>query len=191
MAHLKTTYPDPFTTTNYNFDVSGYGKRLHLHGENLNAVIVANFRVTELSMIPGFLHTGTWYDYFTGELVEVTDVNAFMDFAPGEYHVYLDANITAPNSTNVASVTNEASEFEVYPNPASHTVYGSIQLTNMQTCTLKVMDQVGKVIATQAIQPWHIGTHEFSLNVVQWPAGLYYIQCLHNGFSTTRQVIVD
>jgi 1,4-alpha-glucan branching enzyme len=191
LAHLKTTYPDPFTTTNYNFDVSGYGKRLHLHGENLNAVIVANFRVTELSMIPGFLHTGTWYDYFTGELVEVTDVNAFMDFAPGEYHVYLDANITAPNSTNVASVTNEASEFEVYPNPASHTVYGSIQLTNMQTCTLKVMDQVGKVIATQAIQPWHIGTHEFSLNVVQWPAGLYYIQCLHNGFSTTRQVIVD
>ena len=190
LAHLKTTYPDPFTSTNYNFDVSGYGKRLHLNGENLNAVIVANFRVTPLSMIPGFQHTGTWYDYFTGELLEVSDVNAFMDFAPGEYHVFLDANIAAPNSTGVSIARNPALQFEVHPNPASQQLYGVIQLPSMQPCTVRVLDTMGQLISTKTIQPWHIGTHEFSFDVVHWSSGIYYIQCLQNGFLTTRKVIV-
>ena len=66
LATLKTQHPDPFQTGNFNWDVGGYGKRLHLNGSAMNAVVVANFRVTNLSMIPGFQHTGTWYDYFTG-----------------------------------------------------------------------------------------------------------------------------
>ena len=110
-------YPDPFQGTNYNWDVGGYGKRLHLNGSSMDAVVVANFRVSELSMIPGFQHTGTWYDYFTGEAIEVTDVSAFMSFAPGEYHVYVDQPVNFPSA--IAEPTFVRSNAAAYPNPSA------------------------------------------------------------------------
>ena len=117
LCQLKMDYPDPFQGTNYNWDVGGYGKRLHLNGSSMDAVVVANFRVSELSMIPGFQHTGTWYDYFTGEAIEVTDVSAFMSFAPGEYHVYVDQPVNFPSA--IAEPTLVRSNAAAYPNPSA------------------------------------------------------------------------
>ena len=117
LCQLKMEYPDPFQGTNYNWDVGGYGKRLHLNGNSMDAVVVANFRVSELSMIPGFQHTGTWYDYFTGEAIEVTDVSAFMSFAPGEYHVYVDQPLNFPSA--IAEPTLVRSNAAAYPNPSA------------------------------------------------------------------------
>jgi hypothetical protein len=117
LCQLKMDYPDPFQGTNYNWDVGGYGKRLHLNGSSMDAVVVANFRVSELSMIPGFQHTGTWYDYFTGEAIEVTDVSAFMSFAPGEYHVYVDQPVNFPSA--IAEPTFVRSNAAAYPNPSA------------------------------------------------------------------------
>jgi len=117
LCQLKMDYPDPFQGTNYNWDVGGYGKRLHLNGSSMDAVVVANFRVSELSMIPGFQHTGTWYDYFTGEAIEVTDVSAFMSFAPGEYHVYVDQPVNFPSA--IAEPTLVRSNAAAYPNPST------------------------------------------------------------------------
>ena len=117
LCQLKMDYPDPFQGTNYNWDVGGYGKRLHLNGSSMDAVVVANFRVSELSMIPGFQHTGTWYDYFTGEAIEVTDVSAFMSFAPGEYHGYVDQPVNFPSA--IAEPTLVRSNAAAYPNPSA------------------------------------------------------------------------
>lgn len=119
LCQLKMDHPDPFQGTNYNWDVGGYGKRLHLNGSSMDAVVVANFRVSELSMIPGFQHTGTWYDYFTGEAVEVTDVSAFMSFAPGEYHVYVDQPVNFPSAISEPTVMK--SNAVAYPNPTAGT----------------------------------------------------------------------
>ncbi len=117
LCQLKMDYPDPFQGTNYTWDVGGYGKRLHLNGSNMDAVVVANFRVSELSMIPGFQHTGTWYDYFTGDAIEVTDVSAFMSFAPGEYHVYVDQPVNFPSA--IAEPNLVRSNAVAFPNPTA------------------------------------------------------------------------
>ena len=117
LCQLKMDYPDPFQGANYNWDVGGYGKRLHLNGSSMDAVVVANFRVSELSMIPGFQHTGTWYDYFTGEAIEVTDLSAFMSFAPGEYHVYVDQSVDFPST--IAERPIVRSNALAYPNPST------------------------------------------------------------------------
>ena len=119
LCRLKIDYPDPFQSNNFNWDVGGYGKRLHLNGSDMDAVVVANFRVSELSMIPGFQHTGLWYDYLTGEPVEVTDVSAFMTFAPGEYHVYVDQPVNFPAA--MTEINNTELNGVVYPNPNSGT----------------------------------------------------------------------
>jgi 1,4-alpha-glucan branching enzyme len=93
---LKKDY-QTFSTTSYTLDGSGKGKRLILDGSTMDAVVVGNFDVIGINMIPGFTHTGTWYDYFTGNPVEVTSTSTSFGFTAGEYHVYTDQPLPLPD----------------------------------------------------------------------------------------------
>ena len=66
-----------------------------------DAVVVGNYRTSGIDMIPGFTHTGMWYDYLTGDSLNVTDLNASMPFAPGELHVYTDTPLDLPVLTEI------------------------------------------------------------------------------------------
>lgn len=158
LCQLKMDYPDPFQGTNYTWDVGGYGKRLHLNGTDMDAVVVANFRVSELSMIPGFQHTGTWYDYFTGEAVEVTDVSAFMSFAPGEYHVYVDQPVNFPSA--ISEPTLVRSNAVAFPNPAAGNFAiefpEQVDMTSLQIFDLNGRDATAGISATAQHQGYVI-----------------------------------
>ena len=100
---MKRDYPafGPYATS-FNVDVGGgYGKRMHFEHPDGDAVVVGNYKVTAIDMVPGFTHTGTWYDHLTGEAIEVSDLNASMPFAPGEMHVYTDVPLPTPSLTEI------------------------------------------------------------------------------------------
>ena len=116
LSALKRDHP-VFQTTDFNWDVWGTGKRLHLNGSEMNVVVAGNFQVTDLSMTPGFQHTGMWYDYFTGEALDVTDLEAAMDFAPGEYHLWTDVALETPENILGIEEARQPAGFTVGPNP--------------------------------------------------------------------------
>lgn len=101
LNHLKKDY-QTFSTTNYTYDANNKGKRLILDGATMDAVIVGNFDVIGISMIPGFTHTGTWYDYFTGNPVQVNGTGDYWSFAAGEYHLYTDQPLPLPDLSTCA-----------------------------------------------------------------------------------------
>jgi hypothetical protein len=96
LNHLKKNY-QTFSTTNYTCDLSNKGKRLILDGATMDAVVVGNFDVIGINMIPGFTHTGTWYDYFTGNPVNVSSTSTSFAYSAGEYHVYTDSPLPLPD----------------------------------------------------------------------------------------------
>lgn len=95
MSKLKTQN-DVFYTGTYGQDISGQGKRIWYSGNSLNASITANFATTGFNMTPSFQHTGTWYNYFTGESYEVTDVNQTIYYNPGDFYVFTDTQLNRP-----------------------------------------------------------------------------------------------
>ena len=113
-----------------------------------------------------------------------------MDFAPGEYHVFLDADIASPITNGISAHAGSDLQFNLSPNPASHVIHGSFSLQSLNACELKVMDSTGKVVSIQHVTPWHVGTTEFNIPVADWPNGLYFIQLEHDGHSDTQRVIV-
>jgi hypothetical protein len=119
LNHLKTEYP-AFSTTDYDIDFGGMGKRLHLNHSSMNVTIIGNFGVTPITMIPGFQHTGTWHEYFTGStIVENNLANAFY-LEPGEYRLYTDIPLPLPDlSTEVTGIEEDVQSaiIDVYPNP--------------------------------------------------------------------------
>ena len=59
LIKLKTEN-EAFRSDNYNWDVGGLGKRLIIQHTSMDVVIIANFEVTPIEMVPGFTQTGTW-----------------------------------------------------------------------------------------------------------------------------------
>jgi len=77
-----------FKTDNYELSVNGTMKRINLwHPEN-DVVIIGNFGVTSGSILPNFSSTGTWYDLFAGNTIQVSDLGNQFLLNPGEFRVY-------------------------------------------------------------------------------------------------------
>jgi hypothetical protein len=176
LNNLKKNEPI-FSTTNFNIDLGGFGKRIHLNGTN-NAVVVGNFQTTSLNMIPGFQHTGTWYDYFTGNSFQVNDLGATFFYEPGEYHVYTDYQLAIPDlNTSLSEVMSFAkSTFMIWPNPSSHSVNLAYSMSQAAKVQIVLRDLTGRVVTsfnTQGVSG--INQSEWNLAEENIAAGSYII----------------
>jgi glycosidase len=176
LNNLKNNEPI-FSTTNFNIDLGGFGKRIHLNGTN-NAVVVGNFQTTSLNMIPGFQHTGTWYDYFTGNSFQVNDLGATFFYEPGEYHVYTDYQLAIPDlNTSLSEVMSFAkSTFMIWPNPSSHSVNLAYSMSQAAKVQIVLRDLTGRVVTsfnTQGVSG--INQSEWNLAEENIAAGSYII----------------
>ena len=116
LGGLKRDHP-VFQTTDFNWDVWGYGKRLHLNGTRHECGGGWQFQVTPLTMTPGFHHTGTWYDFFSGEHCRGDRLEASWDFEPGEYHLWTDVALETPGNILAIHEAQHPATFQVVPNP--------------------------------------------------------------------------
>ncbi|MFO7722648.1 MAG: alpha-amylase family glycosyl hydrolase, partial [Bacteroidales bacterium] len=79
-----------FSTGKPKLNVAGAIKRIGLQSPEMNAVVIGNFGVQRATATPSFPHTGTWYDFFSGDSLVVTDTAISITLTPGEYHLFLD-----------------------------------------------------------------------------------------------------
>jgi len=73
LIHLRKKY-EVFQTKDFSLDLFSPTKRIILRGENHNIVVVGNFDVVERAFNPRFTQVGVWYDYFSGDSLEVNDL---------------------------------------------------------------------------------------------------------------------
>ncbi len=177
-----------FSTTNYNIDLGGFGKRIHLNGTTQNAVVVGNFQATALTMVPGFQHTGTWYDYFSGNAFEVSDLNNGFYFEPGEYHIYTDYQLPLPDlNTSMEEIMSIAqSEFMIWPNPTSNELNLAFEMSHAGQIQIQILDCVGRTIQHE-ISPALSGmnTKKLNLSDLHLQPGVYFVSVISNGKKQT------
>ncbi len=176
LNNLKKNEP-VFSTTNFNIDLGGFGKRIHLNGTN-NAVVVGNFQTTSINMVPGFQHTGTWYDYFTGNAFQVNDLNAAFFFEPGEYHVYTDYQLAVPDlNTSLEEVMSFAkSSFMIWPNPANNRVNLAYSMVQAAPVQIVLRDLTGRIVSSFSTQGVSgMNQSEWNLSAENIAAGSYII----------------
>ncbi|MFB6231415.1 MAG: FlgD immunoglobulin-like domain containing protein, partial [Salinibacter sp.] len=77
-----------------------YGRRIVLEHDSMDAVVVGNMGVTARDVATKFPSTGTWYDYFTGQEVNIesAEQDAAVSMAPGEFHVYTSEPVDFPEA---------------------------------------------------------------------------------------------
>ncbi len=70
----------------------------------MNVTIIGNFNVIDDAMSPNFQHTGKWYDFFSGDSIEVTDINEGVFLKAGEFHIYSDEKLPTPEDDIITSI---------------------------------------------------------------------------------------
>ena len=160
LGRLKRDYPAFGTGASwFSLDVDqGFGKRMMFEHAQGDAIVVGNYRTSGIDMVPGFTHVGTWYDYLTGEAIEVSNTDASMPFAPGEFHVYTDIALDVPSLTEI-DVDQDgqlASEGDCNDNDAS--IYtGATDIANDgidQDCDgMDATSNVSEITATWSVFP--------------------------------------
>ena len=190
LIRLKETLPI-FRTHNYYLELNkGLFKRIQLNSDTLQITILGNFDVKALTVHPYFQKTGWWYDYFSGDSLNVTGTgNDFqMDMQPGEYHLYTSVKLKRPDfilgvSQNKQDLTGE--NLAVYPNPAVSGIEVSWNLKKSSAGTVALYDLTGRKIKVLYQGDFRQKTYRQHYDLSGLHSGIYFL-VLHSG--STRLV---
>jgi hypothetical protein len=133
MNFLKITEPVFEGSYAISPDGNNVKQRIYVYDNALtstqlkNVVILANFSVANLTIVPSFPYTGTWYNLMDNSSINVTDVNAPITVNAGQYFVYGN-KLPALNSSDY-EITKSIS---LSPNPTSNYFTLSTNTTNVE-----------------------------------------------------------
>lgn len=192
LNHLKLTEP-AFGTDDYGINLGGTFKMVHLQHESMEVLACGNFNVIAMDVQPFFQYAGTWYEYFSGESMEVTDPNMFMNFAAGEYKLWTSQPVECPDiTTDIEELFGFESKLTVFPNPTSGELYIDLATYYGQTVDIYLVDIQGKNLGQLA--------SNFSVrkdlvlpleNIQGLKAGLYTLKVVGDAQSGSTTFIVE
>ncbi|HKL03314.1 MAG TPA: alpha-amylase family glycosyl hydrolase [Cryomorphaceae bacterium] len=190
---LKTEN-EAFRSDTYIFDVNGFGKRLIIEHETMDVVVIANFDVEPISMIPGFTQTGTWYDYFAGESIVEENLNNAFELQPGEYRIYTTVELEDPDiSVSVEEVDfNGGSILNTFPNPFSDYTQINYTLSQAQQIAVDIYDGQGRLVnrlynGNQTPGDYQLRWDGRNASGLSVPSGVYLVRLMGpDGVATTK-----
>jgi glycosidase len=175
-----------FSTSDYTYLLSTKQKRINLNNSDMNVTVLGNFATSANSVDPSFQQTGTWYEYFTGDSLQVTDVNASVSLEPGEYRLYTDKKLQTPEF--IAGMANQkwnqnGFDVGVYPNPSREDFYIRFSCSQPVPVTISVENITGREIRRLVSNTPVNGTHLFQWNGKtetgdKTSSGIYLLQIL-------------
>ncbi|MCK4689015.1 MAG: T9SS type A sorting domain-containing protein, partial [Candidatus Marinimicrobia bacterium] len=176
-----------------DLSVSREWKRIRLSHPSMKVVIIGNFNVMNRSINPIFYNTGKWYEYFTGDSIEVTNVNDQFVLKPGELRIYTTSKLETPEQGILSDIEpyfeNIPERFYLsnnYPNPFNSFTTFEYELDFTSNVEIKIFDLLGReiFITNQGYQ--NSGLYRFSWdgkdsNGLDVNSGIYFAVLKKNG----------
>ncbi len=186
LINLRRTQVATFNSSNMNYNLVGAVKWFQLTDPNLSLTVMGNFDVVQQGLNITFQNAGTWYDYLTGATFSATGAVQNISLQPGEYHVYVNKNVTGVVTTPVNEIPNEKNGLglRVYPNPVAGgtatlkytvPVTGKVNLTLVNVLGQPLQNLFSGVRAKGEYQ-LDLGKSLFALQ-----EGIYFIRIEQNG----------
>ncbi len=176
----------------------GLEKQFILQSPNLNMVVVGNFGLQNKDFQINFPNTGAWYDYFTGESVEVLEKEANLFLNRGQFHILTNKKLPPPEkglvpwtlTSKVVAVEDATFENTIllYPNPAHAQVQIRFSRPIKGTVRVSLKEISGKTLKT-----WQftlLNEHE-SLDLQGINTGFYFLEILQEGKSVVKKLVIE
>ncbi|MDD3876909.1 MAG: alpha-amylase family glycosyl hydrolase [Bacteroidales bacterium] len=154
IVRLRTENPEVFRSSNFNIDASGLGKRIWVSHNDMNVLVLGNFSVSQISMVPDFQHTGTWYDYLAGTSYPVSNTQNPITLQPGEFRIFTNVQLPDPHIEDCCNAGSNIFEpdasldVNVYPNPFTEIIQLSVNLDESSEIDVEIQDMYGRKVAS-------------------------------------------
>jgi len=194
-------FRSPGTNVDLWLNSSTGKKRIRLSGSEMKAVIIGNFAVFNQNINPDFHHTGTWYDYFSGDSLVVANVNDAIALAPGEFHIYTDQPVEVPEP-GLLSIDPVYPELPTvftlnqnYPNPFNPETEIKYSIPRPGDVALTIYDLRGHHVESLVNAYQEAGWHRLRWNGRNSAggrvgSGVYFYRLESGGEAKTRKLVI-
>jgi hypothetical protein len=177
-----------FSTADFFTDFKDTAKIIRLNSPAMNAAIFGNFGIRQTWVTPGFQHDGWWYEYWTGDSLQVLELNGRISLKPGEYRLYTDVKLTKPDiisgMSDYSDMVSRGGKFTVFPNPASDRLWVDTRDLEAGEVTLRLLDIQGRQVTTMRKELAGI-EGELTLDIGQLDPGVYFLELQNREFRHT------
>lgn len=200
LAKLRnhTWYKDVFTANNITIsqNLGGAVKTMIIRSatDSSQLVIVGNFDVTTQPGSITFPTAGTWYDYLKGTTFSSTGAPQNFNLEPGEYHIYLNRNLTNAVVTPVIDVNNpgNALQLVVYPNPVNSNSVAELFVPERTKVQMDLWNAAGQKVVSVYTGILPKGKHTITLSGKTdiLPAGIYLLKVQTKNSSRSAKILI-
>ena len=197
IIRLKQTVA-AFRTTDFTMNTSPIVKRITLRDPSNTIFLIGNTDAEIRSVEAGFPSAGRWYDFFTGESITVTDPNASVSFAPGEFHLYSSQPLPKPEAglvpfgaalSTVLAVEDPGMDgVTVWPNPATDEAVLELSSPYRGLVNLRLTDATGREIRTMRPNKTTDTFHQ-TIDLKSLAPGLYFVRVRQGERSVVRKLV--
>ncbi len=196
LINLKKSEPAFFDGDFYYQIGSVYQKKIQITHSSMNVNILGNFDLSTQPINPEFQNMGKWYDYFSGDSINVTNVTENIILRQGEYRLYTTKKLAPPVGGYIKYVLTENNEivkndFEisVNPNPTSTEAELTIKPTsNVKEVVIELIDVLGRVVETNKIDFQQANSSTVKIGN-SLKAGTYIIKITNNNLKSFQKFI--
>jgi hypothetical protein len=162
--------------------------------------VTYNSDVTGFDMTPDFQHTGTWYNYFTGEPYEVNQTSQTLYYGPGQYYVFTDQPLPIPDTSfvpfpeeNPDDISEtDRSALKVYPNPTSSSAIIEFELDGENLQSIEVLDLMGRTVDQLNISnSRNAGLNRFKWNADGFENGQYIFKVVTDKQIRSKMIAIQ
>lgn len=193
-------FKNGFVTNRVESSLSPAFKWLKLTTDTSNILVVGNFDVTATTGSVTFQNAGTWYDYFTGNTITATGAVQNITLQAGEYHVYVNRNVTFPIANAPTPVielpyNGKKISLSVYPNPIRQQATIEYEVPESGTVHLRIVNMTGQQVAViyNGFQPK--GVHKVAASNLtglgKLAKGTYFLQMEFNQKKLVQKLVLD
>jgi hypothetical protein len=151
-------------------DASNLRQRIYIYDNSLastqlkNVVVLCNFSVGDLSIIPDFPYTGTWYNLMDNTSINVTNTTTPFAIPSGQFLIYGNQK-----STLATADFGFIEDLHLYPNPSS--TYFTI---NANTSKVEVYSIAGQLV--KSFNAAQSKGYQFTISDLN--EGMYFVRTL-------------
>ncbi len=88
ILNLRQEFAGEWENADYSYDFDGQYRTITIDGADTDFLIIGNYGLTEQVQTVEFTGTGTWFDFFSGEEMNVSASDMEIALQPGEFHIY-------------------------------------------------------------------------------------------------------
>ncbi len=185
---------DAFRTTDWYINDQGDFKMLYLKHSSMNVAVLGNFKLVKGALTPKFPNLGTWYDYFTGDSLVVTNVNQPVDLRAGEYRLYTTVKLAQPKVGYIkyllpaSEIVENQYDMQLFPNPASGVSNLAYSLPSTNDVQISIFNVTGQIITTVKNERQSAG--DYTLELPNLSAGSYLVRVAIGGQVAVKRLMV-